>query len=505
MGTVQDLVQPSAVLTLLERSAGAKVLVVGDLMLDEYIDGRVERVSPEAPVPIVLVGSEHHTIGGAGHVARMVARFGADVEVVGVIGRDRVGDELVAAMDAAHLSAGGVVRCDARSTTRKTRVVCGPQQIVRLDREDVGPLDLCSRETVLQRLGEATPADVVIVSDYAKGMLDGAVIDRVMELGRRWGAPVLVDPKHPDLSRYDGASVVKLNRQEFQAAVDGSCNELSDVEALVGAARQVRIELGVEALVVTLGADGMAVLTADSDPVLIPAAAQEVFDVTGAGDVVAGVLALGMVAGLDPGEAAPVANVAAGLSVRRRGAQGVEPFELLDLVFAPGARRRSNTRREVSAMARGWRLAGQRLVFTNGCFDLFHPGHLELLRQAAAFGDRLVVAVDSDSSVMRLKGPRRPVVDESTRTAILAALDMVDAVVVFDGDLLELIDDLQPDVLVKGADYRRDEVVGASLVEHRGGRVELVPLLGEHSTSSVLERIDVSVALDDLGSDQVGS
>lgn len=523
MGTAQDLVQPSAVLRLFERANRARVLVVGDLMLDEYVEGRVERVSPEAPVPVVAVGSEHRVIGGAGHVARVVAGFGAAVEVVGVAGGDRTGDELIAMMGSLGLPAGGVVRCQGRPTTLKTRVVCGAQQIVRLDREDTAPLDPSQLDLVLERLEGATPADVIVLSDYDKGIAAPEVVDRVMSLGRRWGAPVLVDPKNQALERYTGATVLKLNRQEFEAALgaahDGRLGlggsshpeeyseeaEFHDVEHLVRAARDASSSLGLAALVVTLGSHGMLVAAADRDPVVIPAAAQEVFDVTGAGDVVAGVLALGMVAELDPGVAAPVANVAAGLSVRRRGAQAVEPSELLDLVFSPGASRRSNTRREVSVMARGWRLAGQSLVFTNGCFDLFHPGHLELLRRAAAFGDRLVVAVDSDSSVRRLKGPRRPVVGEATRTAILAALDMVDAVVVFDGDLLELIDDVQPDVLVKGADYRRDQVVGTSLVEQRGGRVELVPLLGEYSTSSVLERIDVSMGIDDAGADPVGT
>ena len=489
MGRVQDLLRPSALLRLMESSVGAKVLVVGDLMLDEYVEGRVERVSPEAPVPVVLVGSERHSVGGAGHVALTVARFGAEVEVVGVVGRDRGGDELIASMEAARVNTSGVVRTDTRSTTRKTRVTCGSQQVLRLDREEVGPLDPPTRLELLDRLEGAAPADVIILSDYAKGLLDVAVIRQIMDLGERWGAPVLTDPKHPDLSRYRSASVLKLNRHEFGVAIQRSDDELCELDALVIEARRVREELNVGVLAVTLGAEGMVVLTDGSDPVVIAAASREVFDVTGAGDVVAGVMALGLVAELDAHTAARLANMAAGLSVRRRGAHGIEPSEILEEWFGPTVGREVTGRREVAAMVRGWRLAGKRIVFTNGCFDLFHPGHMELLRRAASFGDRLVVGVDSDASVRRLKGPGRPVVEETTRTAVLAALEVVDAVVVFDGDLLELIDDLEPDVLVKGADYRDKEIVGASLVQDRGGRIELVPLLGDYSTSSVLERI----------------
>lgn len=487
MASGSRAVQPSVLVQLFASAVRCRVLVVGDVMLDEYVAGPSDRLSPEAPVPVVRV--EHHTSvpGGAAHVASVAARLGARVDLVGVLGRDESGATLRRRCDQAGIGTSGLVACADRPTTRKVRVVSGPQQIVRLDHEHAGALSGAARALVLDALRSATVADVIVVSDYAKGVVDDEVVDAVMGLARTWGAPVLVDPKHPDLGRYRGASVIKLNRDEFAAA----CRTEPDqpLGTLLEHTPGAHARSGADSVVVTLGPDGIVVCERGEPWCHVPAAAQDVFDVTGAGDVVAAVLALGMGAGMAMVTAAGLANVAAGVAVRRLGVQTVEPAELVGEVLASTAPGGLRGRDEVVDRVRAWKLAGERVVFTNGCFDLFHPGHLELLRHAARLGDRLVVAVDADPSVRRLKGEGRPVIDEAARTQIISAIDVVDEVVVFDGDLLELIDQLAPDVLVKGADYLDRPVVGRELVEGRGGSVELVPLLEGHSTTSIVQRL----------------
>jgi D-beta-D-heptose 7-phosphate kinase/D-beta-D-heptose 1-phosphate adenosyltransferase len=487
MASESRAVQPSVLVQLLASAVRSRVLVVGDLMLDEYVAGPSDRLSPEAPVPVVRVEQHTSMPGGAAHVASVAARLGATVDVVGVLGRDESGATLRGRCERSGIGTGGLVDCSDRPTTRKVRVVSGPQQIVRLDHERAGPLSAEVRALVLGALRSATVADVIVVSDYAKGVLDDGVLGVVMDLARTWGAPVLVDPKHPDLGRYRGASLIKLNRDEFAVA----CRTDPDqpLANLLEHTPDAHMRSGADTVVVTLGPDGMAVSERGEPWCHVPAAAQDVFDVTGAGDVVAAVLALGMSAGLPMVAVAGLANVAAGLAVRRLGVQPVEPSELVGEVLSATGPAGLRTRDAVVDRVRAWKLAGERVVFTNGCFDLFHPGHLELLRRAALLGDRLVVAVDADPSVRRLKGEGRPVIDEAARTQIISAIDVVDEVVVFDGDLLELLDQLAPDVLVKGADYVDRPVVGRELVEARGGRVELVPLLEGHSTTSIVQRL----------------
>lgn len=490
---------------LLSSFERTRVLVVGDAMLDEYIDGPVHRVSPEAPVPVVSVRTRHHVAGGAAHVARVAAALGAEVELISVTGDDEDGEILRSACQASDVETDRVVAVAGRLTTKKTRIVSGSQQIVRIDSEDASPMPESARVAVQQALASAQRADTVIVSDYAKGLLDDRTLASVMELGHRWGALILVDPKGVELARYRGADVIKLNRYELAAAVGaGPAVQVAaerhevdprhvDIQALEQHAATLRRACDVSTVVVTLGAGGMAIFAGDTDTCHVPATEQEVFDVTGAGDVVAAVLALALVNGMQLPAAATYSNLAAGVSVRRRGAHGINPShlleELLHLSLAGSTSRHPMERSALVALVQAWHRSGQTITFTNGCFDLFHRGHLELLRQAAALGDRLVVAVDTDTSVRRLKGADRPVIGQSDRADIIGALPFVDAVVMFESDLESLIAEVRPDVLVKGADYQGRDIVGRNLVESGGGRVELIPLLEHRSTSAILGRL----------------
>lgn len=489
--TSHDLSLP-ALVRFLSDVGRSRLLVVGDAIVDEYVDGVVDRISPEAPVPVLRVTSRHSLSGGAAHVARIAAALGARVDLVAAVGDDEDGRLLRSACDGSGIGTDGVVVVADRPTTRKTRIVSGPQQIVRLDDERTDPLRPTDHDRVLRSLERSERVDAVVVSDYAKGLLDESVLAAVFELARRWNACVLVDPKHRDLSRYCGADIVKLNRDELATAVGRTVPD-EDLDAIGACAKEVRDATGATAVVVTLGPSGMAIFSGDDPPRLIPATGQSVFDVTGAGDVVAALVALGRANGLPLSTAAGYANLAAGIAVRQRGTRVVQPSQLLqELIPSPAIRLSARSpvqRSELMALAEAWRRSGERIVFTNGCFDLFHRGHLELLRRAAAFGDRLVVAVDTDESVRRLKGSGRPVIPQSDRAEILGALPFVDTVVLFDDALEDLIIGIRPAVLVKGADYTDRHVVGQDAVEADGGRVELVEMLEHRSTTEIVGRL----------------
>lgn len=469
-----------------------RILVVGDVMLDEYVWGTADRISAEAPVPIVLVEDTDDHLGGASNVARQVVALGGCAAVVGVIGDDTAGVRMAGHCGDAGIDASGLVVADDRPTTVKQRIVVGRHQIARLDREDARPLSGDLEQEVLARLTRAVRADAIVVSDYAKGVVTPTVLAAVMSLGQRWNVPVLVDPKHRDFGRYRGASVVKANLAEFSLAAETPADVVGDgVELVATFGPQVLAGAGVGALIVTLGAEGMVVLDDGGAPVAIAGTAREVFDVSGAGDTVIATLAILMSAGATLVEGAEIANLAAGLAVERRGVNVVTADELADALRpATPTPDRIATRDAVGALARVWRSEGRRIVFTNGCFDLLHAGHVQLLARAAELGDVLVVAVDTDASVRELKGDRRPIIGEHERMSIIGALAGVDAVVPFHHtELAALIDAVAPDVLVKGGDYVADEIVGAESVRARGGVVELVSLVDDVSTSALLDRI----------------
>jgi len=465
------------------------VWVVGDLMRDVYIRGDARRVSPEAPVPVVHVRDEGASLGGAANVARGVRALGGAATLCGVVGDDDAGGDVIALAMAGGLGGDAIIRVPSRPTTEKVRIFAHDQQVVRFDRELAAPVPAATEDALLAALRRAPAPDVIIVSDYAKGVVTPPVFAGLVELAAAHGAPLVVDPKSRRFADYAGATALTPNLLELCAATGREVDPRDDA-ALAAAAASAAADAGVSWLLTTLGPDGMAVWRRDAPLVRVLATARRVFDVTGAGDTVIATLALGLAAGLAPDRAAALANRAAGLAVERLGAVPIGLDELFAHLApddtAPGVIDRD----QLAQWVAWWRLRGRRVVFTNGCFDLLHAGHLSLLEQAARLGDVLVVGMNSDASVRRLKGPERPLVAQEDRARLLAALDAVGAVVLFDEDTpLELIRAIRPEVLVKGADYTVERVVGGREVQAWGGEVKLVELVQARSTTGLVERI----------------
>lgn len=479
------------------------MLVVGDLMCDHYLWGDVTRISPEAPVQVLEWEHEDKRAGGAANVALNLASLGCEVRLAGLVGADDDGRWLLAALDRADVDTAAVITSRTRPTTRKLRIIARGQQLLRVDREAPGPVDEDDEGALLDGIGRIRrEAAGVICSDYAKGVLGPAVLDLLLKQradprGGHRQPLVLVDPKGGEFERYRGADVLTPNERELAEATGGNTH---GAKPLADRAAEVHRATGTTAILVTRGANGMdlfefgaSVPTHSHVPVF---QAHEVFDVTGAGDTVAAVVGIEAFAGRSLVEAARLATTAAGLVVATVGTTVVER-EALERVTR-GAWTPSGskivTRAAAAARLRAARARGARVVFTNGCFDLLHTGHLYLLQRARALGDLLVVAINSDLSVAELKGPSRPLIRQDERAAVLAALSCVDYVIVFSEPTpLRTIEAMEPDILVKGTDYALAEVVGRDFVERRGGRVELIPLLSDFSTSAIVDSLLRSV------------
>jgi D-beta-D-heptose 7-phosphate kinase / D-beta-D-heptose 1-phosphate adenosyltransferase len=474
------------------RFGARRVLVVGDLMLDRYLTGAVGRISPEAPVPVLRLGGERVVAGGAANVARNLIGLGLSVAVAGVCGADADGSALTALLDAAGMDRAAVLVDPGRPTTSKTRVVASGQQMLRIDSEDTAALSAPLADALVQAVLARLPdVQVLLLSDYAKGVLSADVCARLIDAAASRGLPVLVDPKGRDFSRYRGATLLTPNRAELALATGA---DATDLDGLLAQGEVLRAALGLRQVVVTLGELGMALLDGDHpQPTRVPAVAREVFDVSGAGDTVIASIAAGLAAGLDPIDTAHLANLAAGVVVGHRGTAAITAAELAAAIAGEAALEQAAKVRglaDMRAQVEAWRAAGERVVFTNGCFDLLHVGHVTYLERARRHGQRLVVGLNTDRSVRALKGPERPLIGEQDRARVLAALAAVDGVVLFDEDTpIELIRALRPDVLAKGADYREDEVVGAAEVKGWGGQVVLVPLVADRSTSAIVARM----------------
>ncbi len=470
------------------RLARTSVMVIGDVMLDRYVYGTVDRISPEAPIPILTVEREVAMPGGAGNVVRNLTALGAAVAFVSVVGDDQAGSDLTGLIGGQPGVEPWLLVEGARATTVKTRFVSQGQQLLRSDREETAPIGGKLAERMLRIANDTLAAtSVAVLSDYRKGVLAGAVPAQLIAAAKLAGRRVVVDPKGPDYARYAGADVVTPNRKELAEAtgmpVDGEA-------ALVAAAQALRAEHGFGAVLVTRAEDGMTLVDADGAH-HFPAEAAEVFDVSGAGDTVVATLAAGMAAGLDLKVAVRLANIAAGVVVGKVGTAVAREEDLLAMLTPQGGALRKIVTREIAAeQVERWRRKGWRTGFTNGCFDLLHPGHVHLLEQARGQCDRLVVGLNSDASVRRLKGSTRPVQPEAARAAVLASLSAVDLVCIYDEDTPEhTLEMLRPELLVKGADYTLDRVVGADLVQGWGGRVWLAELLAGHSTTATVQKI----------------
>jgi D-beta-D-heptose 7-phosphate kinase/D-beta-D-heptose 1-phosphate adenosyltransferase len=473
--------------SVIERLAQANVLVVGDVLIDRYVEGRVSRVSPEAPVPVLRHSGERAVIGAAGHVAASVIVLGGSATICGIVGDDAAADELIAlCAQLPHLRV-RIVRDKSRPTTVKTRFLSGWHQLIRVDAEETHAMAPAIAEAVLaEALAALRETRVAVLSDYAKGVLDAGMIARLIAAAREARVPVLVDPKKPDASVFAGARLLTPNLEEL-AQFTGIRAD-SD-EAAEAACWHILASVAIDGILVTRGDAGMTLVERGQKPLHIRAETHRVFDVTGAGDTVIATLAAALAIGEPLADAVRLANTAAGIAVTKPGTATVHASELRHALGAAKAASVAELSEAVDQVAL-WRSQNLRVGFTNGCFDLLHRGHVYSLEQAARRVDRLVVAVNSDASTERLKGPGRPVQDLATRSAVLAALRFVDLVVPFDEDTPEaLIRALSPDILFKGSDYAEADVVGGDHVKANGGRVELLPLLAGHSTTGTVQRV----------------
>lgn len=480
----------TAVETLFSHTATIRCLVIGDLMLDEYLWGKAERISPEAPVQVVDVIREELRLGGAGNVVHNLAALGTQVSVCSVVGDDQNGRELLGQFCHHHIDTSAVFLDPERRTSRKTRVVAAHQQIVRIDRESRSALpadveqQLCSWITA-----NASQYRVVVLSDYNKGVLTPAVIKSAISSAAAAGIPVLVDPKGTDYERYHGATLLTPNRKEAEAASGVS---ITDGDSLTNAAAVIMGASGLQYLLITRSEEGMSLFSESGETVHIPTVAREVFDVSGAGDTVLATLAVGIASGFSVAESAKLANVAAGIAVGKLGTSIVTPQEIIDTIALEhkDSHAKIKSLEVLSPIIAAEKDRGKRVVFTNGCFDLLHAGHVKYLQKARALGDLLVLGLNSDASVRRLKGSKRPLIDQDERAHLLAALDCIDYVVVFDEDTpLQLVTALKPLILAKGGDYSLDAVVGRDVVESYGGRVELVTFVDGKSTTNIIEKV----------------
>jgi D-beta-D-heptose 7-phosphate kinase/D-beta-D-heptose 1-phosphate adenosyltransferase len=476
--------------SLFARARDIRALVVGDLMLDEYLWGKAERISPEAPVQVIDVVREDMRLGGAGNVVNNLVAFGCGVSVLSVIGADEHGTVLRHAFSGKGVNVEGLFEDPLRRTCKKTRVMAAHQQIVRIDRESREPLRVEFEEKVTAFISEkAAKYDVILVSDYLKGVLTDAVLAALIGAAREHGIPVVVDPKGNEYTKYRGATILTPNRKEAELA---SGVAIVDGESLAQAAAALVRTCEIAALLVTRSEEGMSLFLDSGHVDHIPTVAREVYDVTGAGDTVLAVMGLVLACGSGFEEAARLANVAAGIAVGKLGTSTVSPAEIIS--EAGREHRDSDTKIKnldvLAAIIAEERKKGKRVVFTNGCFDLLHAGHVKYLQKARTFGDLLVLGLNSDASVRRLKGDRRPLICEEERAHLLAALDCIDYLVIFDEDTpLRVITSLKPLVLVKGGDYTPDGVVGKDVVESYGGRVELVEFVDGRSTTNIIDKI----------------
>jgi D-beta-D-heptose 7-phosphate kinase/D-beta-D-heptose 1-phosphate adenosyltransferase len=472
-----------------------RILVVGDLILDRYVWGYAERISQEAPVPLLRADQREHRLGGAASVATMLRALEAEVALIGAVGVDAEAGLVRRLLHSMGIDDRSVMALDDRPTTLKERYIGRaqdrhPQQMIRVDYETRDPIPAGAEQALLDRLPAAVAAsDIVLISDYDKGVCTPRLLRGLIDACRAAGVKVIVDPiRAADYSRYRGVHCMTPNRLEASLATGMA---IARPEDALEVGRKLVAVLGMDCVLVTLDRDGMALVRGDGEGVLVPTRPRQVYDITGAGDMVLSVVGLCLASGADYDEAAALGNVAGGLEVEKIGVALLSRQEILrDLVdhHRPESIKRLDAEALIAEVGRR-RQAGQSIVFTNGCFDLLHIGHTRLLRAAAEMGDFLVVGINSDASVRQLKGAGRPINLQGDRAELLAALECVDAVTVFDTPTpLDLIRAIGPDVLVKGGDYRPDQVVGRAEVEAAGGRLVLIPLVEGQSSSRLIQQ-----------------
>ena len=480
--------------TVIDQFGRKRLLVVGDIMLDRFVYGIVSRISPEAPAPVINAAAPEEVVGGAGNVARNVAALGAACDIVAVVGRD----------DAArcihkHLAnypgiSPILIEASGRVTTIKTRFVAylHNTHLLRADTEETTPVGEKIEDAIIAAVRSRIDAvDAVVLSDYAKGVLTPNVVAAVIAAAQRARKSVIVDPKGLDYGRYRGATALTPNAGEVAQALGRPIR--NDEKALTAAAVTLIECVGCDSMLVTRGDRGVLIVARDGKIASFDATAKRVIDVSGAGDTLVAGFALGIVSEAGLANAARLANAAAGIVVSKKGTSQVTADELRDVLLSRPhfmLREKIHDIGTIKDCIAAWRKEGLTVGFTNGCFDLLHPGHVQLLCEARSYCDRLVVGLNGDASVKRLKGPDRPIQPEAARSTVLAGLAFVDAVILFEQDTpLDLIGSIQPDVLVKGADYNIDQVVGRDLVESYGGKIVLVQLVPDTSTTLIVKRL----------------
>jgi D-beta-D-heptose 7-phosphate kinase / D-beta-D-heptose 1-phosphate adenosyltransferase len=480
----------NAMETTITKFDQCRVLVVGDLMIDEYLWGQVDRISPEAPVQVVSVQKENFTLGGAGNVVNNLAALGAHVLAVGTIGTGQDGNRMLEAFNKAGVNTKGVIREPHRPTTRKTRIIAANQHVLRIDRETKKEISPESRLAISQYIEAAiSQVDVVLISDYGKGLITRQLLIGIVAAANRHKKVTIADPKGFDFSKYSGVSMITPNRKEAGLAAGIEINNRAD---LISAGNKLRKSVGLQRLLVTCGKEGMVLFQEGKDPFSIRSQARQVFDVSGAGDTVISLLGLAVASGASFEQAATLANTAAGLVVGKVGTATISRNEL-SRAIAPVADDTAFKFTELSELPDQideLKKAGKKIVLTNGCFDFLHAGHITFFSASKKQGDILIVAIDDDESVKAIKGPSRPVISARERVRTLGALDMIDLVVIFSStELNRLIEIIKPDVLTKGSNYTANQVLGREVVERHGGRVELIPVTGKRSSTSIINTI----------------
>jgi D-beta-D-heptose 7-phosphate kinase/D-beta-D-heptose 1-phosphate adenosyltransferase len=487
---------PTRLIELVERLPAARVVLVGDVMIDRYLYGNTERLSPEAPVPVLHYEKEEIRLGGAGNVAANLAVLGAAVKMVGVVGNDPAAEQAREMLKGFGCDTALVMGVPDRPTVCKMRLVGyaqhkNPQQMIRVDFEDPAPISSDVEDQLIEQVDAILPsADVLCLEDYNKGLLTASFTQRLIEKARSAGVPVIIDPANiADYSRYAGATALKMNRPETERA---SGMPVRTPEQYQPAAERLLEKLDIEAVIITLDRQGAYLASRDGERRWLKTRERQVADGTGAGDMMLAMITMAHVAGATWSEAVALANVAGGLEVERLGVVPIRPDEIIQELLTEAHQHLGKQRalEQLQSELARHRASGKRIVFTNGCFDLIHLGHVKYFQFAKAQGDILVVGVNTDNGIRRLKGSKRPIINEVDRVGVLEELESIDYLVRFDEDTpIDLIKAIKPDVLVKGADYAKEQVVGWDVVEACGGKVALAPLVDGRSTSAVIQRI----------------
>ena len=474
----------------IKKFKGCRILVVGDLMVDEYLWGDVDRISPEAPVQVVAVKDKEFTLGGSGNVVNNLSTLGAEVYAASVIGPGSNGRMLMDKFHELGVNTDGVIEDPGRFTTRKTRIIAANQHVLRIDHETKKDISEKTLKTLKECItNKIESVDVVLISDYAKGVITPALISHMVKSAEKHNKITVADPKGLEFQKYSGVTLLTPNKKEAGAAAGMEINSESDLGLAV---EKIRKRSQIDSLLVTCGKDGMVLFEHDAEPFKIHAEARQVFDVSGAGDTVLAVLGLAVASGASLKDAATLANTAAGIVVGKVGTATVTLDELSAALepFRDPAVLKQKSLHQLADLSQQLEKQGKRIVMTNGCFDLLHAGHIRLFAASKQLGDVLVVAIDDDESVRKLKGPGRPVLNAGERVRILSALDSVDHVVVFSSDELStILEKLRPAILTKGSNYTSDQVYGHERIEQSGGRVVLIPVTEDISSTRIIDNI----------------